>query len=381
MKCPKCGHDQKSGGECVACGIIFEKYRQVQHKRKDPGAGTATPPTQTAVPPHSDKRPQRLIIAVSGIAILVIVAVCIVIASNRSDSTPSMAAAPASVQVGDTDGESLDEMADETDSLARHLESSSPATTPIEKARNATVYIKSNIGIGSGFFVDSECHILSNRHVIRLMDADREKLIYEKEELAKMIEQMKDDLQQTVNHYRRLGVPLDEDNLPQPVVIRAIALQNAQNRYDKIEQLLAGDDAYGSDLEITLVDGSVLDAEVVDISEDYDLALLRVSSNECPSLSIAPEGNIRVGSKVFAIGNPSGLRHTVTSGILSGYREKGHSRYIQTDAAINPGNSGGPLVNEAGNVLGINTLVLKGTEGIGFAIPIDQALDEFADYL
>ena len=64
-----------------------------------------------------------------------------------------------------------------------------------------------------------------------------------------------------------------------------------------------------------------------------------------------------MGTNVFAIGNPSGLRHTVTYGMLSGYREEGERRLIQTDAAINPGNSGGPLLNEAGSGLGINTKI------------------------
>jgi S1-C subfamily serine protease len=68
----------------------------------------------------------------------------------------------------------------------------------------------------------------------------------------------------------------------------------------------------------------------------------------------------------------------VTSGIFSGERGEGHERLLQTDAPINPGNSGGPLITENGEVIGINTLVLRGTQGIGFAIPIEAAFDDFA---
>jgi len=382
MKCPKCGHEQQSGEECVACGIIFEKFNQRLQKRKEQTQDPSPAPIHEAAP-HSNGTSRHLIIAMAGATILAIAAAVFFFTTSRPDGTraPNMEQALIDEE-GEFDDATHNALTDDAAGhLAQLLESSSPANSPIEKARNATVYIKSNIGIGSGFFIDSDCHVLSNRHVIRLMGDDREKLTYEKEELAKLIEKMKDDLQQTVDHYRRIGVPLDEDNLPQQIAIRAMALQNAQNRLDQIEVLLAGDAEYYANLEITLVDGSVYDADVVEISETYDLALLRVRGSGCPSLRTAAVGDIRLGSKVFAIGNPSGLRHTVTSGILSGYREKGESRYIQTDAAINPGNSGGPLVDEAGSVLGINTMILKGTEGIGFAIPIDQALEEFADYL
>ncbi len=381
MRCPKCGHDQQGGEECGACGIIFEKYSRMQQRQqvlKTSATGSQTRATAT----QSNSKSTVLIISIIGAAILMVATAYFFIASNRSDSIGKPQEAQSVLDpAGETDSEGESELEEDTDSIARQLESSSPARNPLEKARNATVYIKSNIGIGSGFFIDSECHVLSNRHVIRLLEDEREKLAYEKEELAMLIEQMKDELQRMVDHYHRVGVTVDEDNLPQPVAIRAMALHNAQTRHDQIEQLLEGDAQYDANLEITLVDGSVLDAEVVNISEGYDLALLRAHGDRCPSLDAATEGDIRVGTKVFAIGNPSGLSHTVTSGILSGYREEGESRFIQTDAAINPGNSGGPLLNEAGSVLGINTKILRGTEGIGFAIPIDRALEEFADYL
>lgn len=131
------------------------------------------------------------------------------------------------------------------------------------------------------------------------------------------------------------------------------------------------------DIEITLVDGSTYDAVIVETSEDHDLALLRIFEKGCPCLKPDSVEKLAHGQRVYTVGNPEGLKHTVTSGILSSYRTVGKDKIIQTDAPINPGNSGGPLINEDGKVIGINTAVWKDTEGIGFAIPIEVALEEF----
>lgn len=89
------------------------------------------------------------------------------------------------------------------------------------------------------------------------------------------------------------------------------------------------------------------------------------------------------GDKVFTVGSPVGLRNTVTSGVFSGFRKRGDGGqvYLQTDAAINPGNSGGPLIDENGFVHGVNTMIIKDTEGIGFAIPIEKVYEEFGSTL
>ncbi len=86
---------------------------------------------------------------------------------------------------------------------------------------------------------------------------------------------------------------------------------------------------------------------------------------------------------MYTIGSPVGLRQTVTAGIFSGYRkrEDNDQVYLQTDAAINPGNSGGPLIDEFGFVYGVNTMILRNTEGIGFAIPIETVFEEFGSDL
>mmetsp|Transcript_28547 Transcript_28547/g.71648 ORF Transcript_28547/g.71648 Transcript_28547/m.71648 type:complete len:258 (+) Transcript_28547:1397-2170(+) len=119
--------------------------------------------------------------------------------------------------------------------------------------------------------------------------------------------------------------------------------------------------------------------------ELFDLAVVKVDTKPGEAaLPVAPLGNsgdLEVGDWVIAVGNPVGLDNTVTLGIVSslnrsaaevGIPEK-RLQFIQTDAAINPGNSGGPLVNEFGEVVGINTAIRANAEGIGFAIPIDKA--------
>jgi len=147
------------------------------------------------------------------------------------------------------------------------------------------------------------------------------------------------------------------------------------------------------DAEFTVIlnNGSEFEAEVVDADDFNDIAVLRILQNEdnekteFPTVSLGDSQNIKVGQKVIAIGNAlAEFENTVTAGVISA---KGReisasdgfssveklSGLIQTDAAINPGNSGGPLVNLSGEVIGINTAIASGANGIGFAIPINDA--------
>jgi serine protease Do len=135
--------------------------------------------------------------------------------------------------------------------------------------------------------------------------------------------------------------------------------------------------AEAEEISVVFNDGNKLDAKVVGRDPKTDLALIKVEAKE---LQIAPLGNsdaVRVGDWVMAIGNPFGFEHTVTVGILSARSRNLHSGpyddFLQTDASINPGNSGGPLIDMSGNVVGINTAIRAGAEGLGFAIPINMA--------
>jgi len=129
-----------------------------------------------------------------------------------------------------------------------------------------------------------------------------------------------------------------------------------------------------------LVDGKQkYDAKIVGSDPKTDLAVIKISGTNLPSISLGDSEKMRVGDWVMAVGNPFGLDHTVTAGIISA---KGrvigagpYDDFIQTDASINPGNSGGPLFNLQGEVIGVNTAIVAAGQGIGFAIPINMAKD------
>ncbi|MGB3652739.1 MAG: trypsin-like peptidase domain-containing protein [Rivularia sp. (in: cyanobacteria)] len=136
-----------------------------------------------------------------------------------------------------------------------------------------------------------------------------------------------------------------------------------------------------SKVRVTLGDGRNLMGEVVGLDDLTDVAVVKVSANNLPKVEVGNSENLKPGEWAIAIGNPLGLDNTVTAGIISGTgRSSGvigaadkRVRFIQTDAAINPGNSGGPLLNQRGEVIGINTAIIGRAQGLGFAIPINKA--------
>jgi serine protease Do len=139
-----------------------------------------------------------------------------------------------------------------------------------------------------------------------------------------------------------------------------------------------------SRIKVKLSDGKEYDAEVKGTDPNTDIALIKIHApGRLPYARMGDSDRLRIGDGVFAIGNPLGLNHTVTSGIISAKgREIGagpYDNFIQTDASINPGNSGGPLCNLAGEVVGINTAIIAQAQGIGFAIPINMAKEILSD--
>ncbi len=134
-------------------------------------------------------------------------------------------------------------------------------------------------------------------------------------------------------------------------------------------------------IQISTIDGEVFDAEVVGSDAATDIAVIKVDASGLTDMPIGDSESVRVGDFVLAIGNPFGLGHTVTSGIVSALGRSGISRdgyedFIQTDASINPGNSGGALVNLRGELVGINSAIISrtgGNVGIGFAVPTEIA--------
>jgi len=133
-------------------------------------------------------------------------------------------------------------------------------------------------------------------------------------------------------------------------------------------------------ISVTLADGRVFDARVVGADPTNDIAVLEIETDEkLPWINPGSSSDIMVGEPVIAIGNPFGFSNTVTTGVISATDRSIRAGqltfhgFLQTDASINPGNSGGPLLNANGSLIGINTAIFQGAEGIGFAIPIDAA--------
>ena len=132
------------------------------------------------------------------------------------------------------------------------------------------------------------------------------------------------------------------------------------------------------EIEVKLNDGQEFEAEIVGRDANTDIALIKIKSgDDFPFITLGDSDALKIGEWVLAIGNPFGLEHTVTAGIVSA---KGrvigagpYDDFIQTDASINPGNSGGPLLNMKGEVVGINTAIVASGQGIGFAVPVNLA--------
>lgn len=132
---------------------------------------------------------------------------------------------------------------------------------------------------------------------------------------------------------------------------------------------------------VTLKDGRSFEGKVLGSDSVTDVAVVKIDAQNLPIVGLGDSDRIQAGEWAIAIGNPLGLDNTVTSGIISAIGRSSSQvgipdqqvQYIQTDAAINPGNSGGPLLNERGEVIGMNTAIIKGAQGIGFAIPINKA--------
>lgn len=284
------------------------------------------------------------------------------------------------------------------------------ARNKIEEAAAATVAVKTAMGYGSGFFISTSGHIITNKHVIRTPSKQAKQInnYFNKidgrvEDIEKRFKDEEKRIQaykKKLDHLKQLAEnetdPSRKKSYEDEYDYRKKEYSDWKARYEKRKKEFEskkrkyhsgrGDFSYRSSVAnlsqsftIILVDNTELYARLLATSKTHDLALLKLDGYKTPALPPGSAYRLAQGDPVYAIGNPANLRNTVTSGIFSGYE----GDFIQTNAQINPGNSGGPLIDPQGNVLGINTKKKIGSaiEGLGFAIPIQIALKEFSAHL
>jgi len=381
MQCPKCKHKQNNRIECQNCGLIFAKYAAFQKRQKE----------AAEIQARNTSRGKKFAVLASVILFVGVGAGYYLYGSLQSSGgytsqimQDNANSTPSTVGINKTPAERGSKII-ANPSLSQGNTTRNNFSSPIERARKATVSIETPWGTGSGFFVEKN-YIVTNRHVVEFDTRDleefREKLRTNRE-LIDLEEQKLNDLRRQMN-----GMPNGPSRKQLEIILRERErnLANYVAEQEKGEERLAKleRDVEAPVIKIILSDGTEHSAGYMSVSQNYDLALLALYSHDGVSLLRSPGDNaVKQGDKVFTVGSPVGLRHTVTAGIFSGYRkrETDDHVFLQTDAAINPGNSGGPLVDENGYVLGVNTMILKNTEGIGFAIPIEKVFEEFGTTL
>ncbi len=364
MDCPKCGHSQANTVKCESCGVYFAKL---------PQPGTTTTRTLTEPP-----APRGFSI---GVLLLAVVATgSIVYLLTRGGHGPPAAAAasaPTAVPAGLASAAALSTQAGQ---------SATAAINAVEAARRATVFIRTDWGLGSGFIIDADCHAVTNRHVVETDGARVVANVDHNPEVQQDIALTQQRLQNAIlaAQLRRRALASQPGN--------NLEVMQLDERIRQMQQMLVNlpqrvdaditrrvNDADHSGFSVTLLDGTRYEGLHARLSESADLAVFQLPANNCPFIATERNAALRIGQRVYTIGNPSGLGYTVTSGVVSGLRDMEGKRYVQTDAPINPGNSGGPLITEEGRVIGINSLVMRGVQGIGFAIPIDIVFREFPE--
>jgi S1-C subfamily serine protease len=376
VQCPKCSHLQKDVSECEACGIIFARYEIAQQRRQE---------QLSAQLEKNKSRKKRYVIVLQMFAVIALTA-GVTYWFVRPDEVPPPVvqdnyAAQTKHEIPVT--QESEPIANTEPTTQAPPESSAVAT--LHEASKATVSIETPWGTGSGFFI-ADYQVVTNRHLIEVDSQMLEELRRQVETSGQIIELEKKKLLKYRARLRELPKGPSSNQLEIFIQERERELEKVLPNYENAVARLHAMERrlHASDIKIICDNGSEYQADYVNLSDRYDLALLSVYITDQHVLKRPPvDVPLRQGEKVYTIGNPSGLRNTVTAGIFSGYRklESDGQIFLQTDAPINPGNSGGPLLDEYGYVRGVNTMILQGTEGIGFAIPIDTVFEEFRSSL
>jgi len=370
MNCPKCGHVQEDTVACQSCGLVFEKYRQYLQRQ-----AAQREPVAPLLPRPRSRMPllifvMLLLAGVAGGGYYFGIA-----KAHQAGSPLAKPTAQASVRPEVVEGHDIVAL----------LTKNAPAGNPVESARNATVFIKTPWGLGSGFFVKDDCTIITNRHVVQLDEKDRDAIIARirevKEEAASLEAVVGNDRAKLQKYYERNSGPAAERkarDFEEELEQKEAVLEEMKADIAKAEMAF-GRKSGRLSLKIIVADGSEYSGFVYNVSSVDDLAVVKLDADGyCPVLPTGSSTALHQGDRLYTVGSPMGVRHTVTSGIYSGQLEIKGVSMLQTDAPINPGNSGGPLINEEGKVLGVNTMVLDNAQGIGFAIPIEQAMKMFS---
>jgi len=372
MECPKCGHEQDNTFECESCGIVFEKYEQIQARLRVHETSKPIEISRRMGSPKS-KSPYYALLGVAFGIIACLALYRIFLYSDNKESKNEELAKRRPGQEETIKGEQKIEVI----KLAPYTSRST--SDYIARAANATVFVETPWGSGSGFFVDNGCQVVTNRHVVHLDPRSVESMEAQQNRLKQIIDYEEQEIARAEDGVRHISDRGNREEVEKFIRIKKERLEELKMRYEAFTSTLESI-KYGSELSelnVILIDGSQYTASIAQLSERYDLALLDLPESNCPFIEPGKSNRLRQGDPVYTVGHPVGLRHSVTSGIISGFREHAGVRYIQTDAPINPGNSGGPLIDRNGEVVGINTMILADTEGIGFAIPIEVVLDEF----
>lgn len=443
MECPKCHFKRNvQDMECPRCGIIYDKYELMLKKKEEndnrqqsnQGLNPADNQNKTSLNAFN-----KLKYYLGGIMMGIITAVLIIsyftskidrlIASQNLNTT----------SYGSIQATSPDEygpaVQDESQDSSMNLEAPQSAALSItanenreklsgsinviEDACKAVVTIKTAAGFGSGFFINDDGYILTNKHVSKMNENAQQTLydaresvrdqLKEKEDLLSDIKSRLDDKQtqidtedawisentenryysrpelekkvaevnshraQLQNHVREYNILMNQYNREKATA--TLLEQRHEQINSQISKL-----ALNTSITVYMADGTKKTASIISNSYTHDMALLKIYGVNTPFISPADIERVRVGDTLYAIGTPHdlSLNQTVTSGILSGFRDG----LIQTNAQISGGNSGGPLINDEGKAIGINTskIVADGVEGIGFAIPINVVLQEYNQY-
>jgi serine protease Do len=375
-KCPKCFSKITNRVECKTCGIIFEKYFKAEARKK------ALAEQEAVKASKSGKKTAYLIASLILVAAIASSATFYFL--GRKNSSPIVKPAVVQQQHANT------LPAQKTVPTAKpvvieNAEAGTSGKSFIRIARNATVEVKTPWGLGSGFFI-SENTIITNKHVVEFNREKFEEYKKKVERDQKILELQRQRIDEAKNKMYRMP---DGPTRRQFAIIIQEKEEELRNllpeQQAKIKQLHELEENMDSqDVEIVMSDGTQHSVSSVMTSNDHDLALLKVYSVSAPVLRGSRDGQTpEEGDTVYAIGSPLGLQDTVTRGVFSGYRKdvETNEKYLQTDAAINPGNSGGPLIDSHGHVLGVNTMILNNTEGIGFAISIETVYKEFSTSL